>query len=387
MDSYSKPPLARPAQAGKGFASGSRHGDAASTGQGLAYTITRFRSAAATARNVALVGDAGRLGRYAVHVTVLALAVIAVGASAAPRVDALSASILSASIAEPLPQPPFELFATRGFFASNGNAVSRLADWHTSIPYRTRRDIAVYVVQPGDTVQGIASAYGLNPETIMWANPAVEDLPDLLRIGQEIVILPIDGVYHEVKEGDSLQAIAAQYKVDVDAITGTANEWNKLQPPDYAITPGAKLIVAGGVKPYVPKLVTAYDGPIPSGARGTGRFQWPVVGRITQDYWYGHRAVDIAAPTGTPVYAADGGFVSFVGWTNVGYGYLIRIDHGNGFASWYAHLSGYDVVLGQAVRRGDRIGAVGSTGNSSGPHLHLEIRTAEGLINPRFYLP
>jgi len=286
-----------------------------------------------------------------------------------------------------LPQPPFELFATRGFFASNGNAVSRLADSHTSIPYRTRRDVAVYVVQPGDTVQGIAAAYGLNPETIMWANPAVEDLPDLLRIGQEIVILPIDGVYHEVKEGDSLQSIAAKYKAEAGAITGAANEWNKLQPPDYAITPGMKLIVAGGVKPYVPKLVTAYNGPIPSGARGTGRFQWPVVGRITQDYWYGHRAVDIAAPTGTPVYAADGGFVSYVGWTDFGYGYLIRIDHGNGFASWYAHLSGYDVVLGQAVRRGDRIGAVGSTGNSSGPHLHLEIRTAEGLINPRFYLP
>ena len=317
----------------------------------------------------------------------LLLAVIAVGVSAAPRVDSIAAGILSASIAEPLPQPSFELFATRGFFASNGNAVSRLADSHTSVPYRTRRDVVVYVVQPGDTVQGIAAAYGLNPESIMWANPPVEDLPDLLRIGQEIVILPMDGVYHEVQEGDSLQSIAAKYKVDVDAITGAANEWNKLQPPDYAIVPGMKLIVAGGAKPYVPKLVTAYNGPIPSGARGTGRFQWPAVGRITQDYWFGHRALDIAAPTGAPVYAADGGFVSFVGWTDIGYGYLIRIDHGNGFGSWYAHLSGFNVVLGQSVRRGDLIGTVGSTGHSSGPHLHFEIRTAEGLINPRFYLP
>ncbi len=385
MDSHSYPPLVNPAQAG--------HRRMSSPERGLVLQAYRFWSAAVrwsavtAVGSTALTGAGESLGRYAVHITMLLLAVIAVGVSAAPRVDSVAAGILSASIAEPLPQPSFELFATRGFFASNGNAVSRLADSHTSIPYRTRRDIVVYVVQPGDTVQGIAAAYGLNPETIMWANPAVEDLPDLLRIGQEIVVLPIDGVYHEVKEGDSLQSIAAKYKVDVGAITGAANEWNQLQAPDYTITPGVKLIVAGGSKPYVPKLVTAYNGPIPTGARGTGRFQWPVVGRITQDYWYGHRAVDIAAPTGTPVYAADGGFVSFVGWTEIGYGYLIRIDHGNGFASWYAHLSGFNVVLGQAVRRGDLIGSVGSTGHSSGPHLHFEIRTVEGLINPRFYLP
>jgi murein DD-endopeptidase MepM/ murein hydrolase activator NlpD len=333
-------------------------------------------------------GVEGTLSRVAVHASMLALTVTVLSLRGAPPIEL--GVPLSITIDEPALPQKFDLFSTRGFFANNGNTVSRLADSHTSIPFRTRRDIIVYIVQPGDTVQGIAATFGLNPETIMWSNSAIEDLPDLLRIGQEVVILPIDGVYHEVKEGDSLASIAAKYKVEVDAIIGAANEWNRLQPSDFAITPGMKLIVAGGSKPYVPKLVTAYNGPIPSGARGTGRFQWPVIGRITQDYWFGHRGLDIAAPTGSGVYAADGGFVTFAGWTDVGYGYLIRVDHGNGFATWYAHLNGFSVVLGQAVERGQLIGFVGSTGstgNSSGPHLHFEIRTGDGLLNPRLYLP
>ncbi|HLF28697.1 MAG TPA: M23 family metallopeptidase [Anaerolineae bacterium] len=348
----------------------------------LAY---RIGSAVAAVNEMALNNLGGRLGRYAVHATILSLSIVVFAFSAAPPVEPFSAT-LSATITD-LPAPPFELFVTRGFFTSNGNQIARLADSHTSIPYRIRRDIIVYHVQSGDTVQGIAAAFGLKPETLMWANPEIEDLPDLLRIGQEVVILPIDGVYHEVKAGDTLASIVAKYSVDIEAITGAANEWNGLQPPDFTISAGMKLIVAGGAKPYVPKVVTAYNGPIPSGARGTGRFQWPVIGSITQDYWYGHRALDIAAPTGAGVYVADGGFVTFVGWTDIGYGNLIRIDHGNGFATWYAHLNGFNVVLGQAVRRGDLIGYVGSTGRSSGPHLHFEIRTSDGLLNPRLYLP
>ncbi len=343
-------------------------------------------SALATVNSMALTSIGGLLARYAIHATMLGLALLVVGVSIAPQVEPVVAGTLSASVTDVLPQH-LELFATRGFFASSGNVVSRLADSHTSIPYRTRRNVIVYTVQAGDTVQGIAAAFGLKPETIMWSNSAIEDLPDLLRIGQAVIILPIDGVYHEVAAGDALESIAAKYKVGVDAILGAANEWNGLQPPDYAISVGMKLIVGGGSKPYVPKVVTAYTGPIPAGARGTGRFQWPVLGRITQDFWYGHRALDIAAPIGSGVYAADGGFVTYVGWTDVGYGYLIRVDHGNGFATWYAHLSGFHVVLGQAVKRGDLIGTVGSTGRSSGPHLHFEIRTADELINPRFYLP
>ena len=263
--------------------------------------------------------------------------------------------------------------------------ITRAAVPLTDIPNRLRREVITYTVQPGDTVQGIAIMFSIQPETIMWSNPAVEDAPDYLRIGQELVILPIDGVYHPVVKGDTLDSIAKKYKTKIEDITGVS--FNNLKSPDYVIEPGMKLIVAGGEKPFVPKVVTAYTGSIPQGARGTGRFQWPVLGTLTQGYWWGHRALDLGAGTGTPVYAADGGFVSFAGWTDIGYGRLIVIDHANGYATYYAHLNSFKVTVGQRVQRGQLIGAVGSTGNSSGPHLHFEIRYNHSLLNPRLYLP
>ena len=282
-----------------------------------------------------------------------------------------------------------ELNGKNGESLSNGNgtyrAVARMAQPHTSIPERPRLGIDTYIVQAGDTVQSIAAIYNLAPTTIMWANPAIEDAPDLLRIGQEVIILPIDGAYHTVTADDTLDSLSETYKVDSTAIATC--EYNNLVPPDYAIKEGDQLIIPGGEKPYVPKVVTSYTGSVPGGARGTGRFQWPVMGRITQGFWYGHRAIDIGAPTGSAIQAADGGFVSFAGWTDVGYGYLVVIDHANGFATYYAHLSNIYVEVGQAVERGQVIGAVGNTGWSTGPHLHFEIRYYGELLNPRAHLP
>ena len=263
--------------------------------------------------------------------------------------------------------------------------VTRQATPHTIIPDRPRLSIITYTVRAGDTVETIAARFGLEPTTIMWTNTAVEDAPDLLRIDQRLTILPIDGVYHTVAEGDTLQIIADKYDAEVDAILEC--EHNPLEAPTYALSTGMRLIVPGGEKPFVARVVTSYTGAIPEGARGTGLFQWPVLGYITQGYWYGHRAIDIAAPTGTALRAADGGFVSFAGWTDVGYGYLIVIDHANGFATYYGHLNNFYVSAGQAVERGQVIGATGSTGWSTGPHLHLEIRYNSVLQNPRAYLP
>lgn len=325
--------------------------------------------------------------RFTAHLTVIAVivATLFIGRGLGP---AARRSTLNANRPDAAPPPAdttlVETFFERGFFLDS-NVVSPLADARTLIPTRLRREIEVYVVQSGDTVQGIAAIFGLQPETIMWSNPAVEDTPDLLRIGQEIVILPIDGVYHEVAEGDTLSGIAQKYKVEINAITDVP--WNNLAAPDYAITAGMKLIVAGGVKPLITKTVVSYSGPIPTGAVGTGLFRWPVLGRITQDYWSGHRAIDIATPPNTPVYAADSGYVSFVGWTDVGYGYLVRIDHGNGFETWYAHNNSFAVSLGEQVERGQVIAYSGSTGRSTGPHVHFEIRYLGGLQNPRVYLP
>jgi murein DD-endopeptidase MepM/ murein hydrolase activator NlpD len=338
------------------------------------------------------------ISRFTGHLVVLALVAGAAALSGtvltvpfAFSQTALAEETMAPTPAAPLGVRPFssELpsLGTRGqtWRASDVENIVRAPVPLTEIPSRLRRSVITYTVQPGDTVQGIAITYGIQPETIMWSNSAVEDAPDYLRIGQELVILPVDGVYHTVAKGDTLESIAKKYKATIESITGVS--FNNLQPPDYKIEPGTKLIVAGGEKPYVPKVVTAYTGSVPQGARGTGRFQWPVLGTLTQGYWWGHRALDLGAPTGSPAYAADGGFVSFAGWTDIGYGNLVVIDHANGYATYYAHLSGFRVYAGQSVQRGQLIGLVGSTGNSSGPHLHFEIRYNYSLLNPRLYLP
>ncbi len=337
--------------------------------------------------------------RTSAHLAIVAVTIMAIALSGmewpAQAASDLPAPVLSASAENGKSEDDTEdvlaaLNGHNGAASLNGGnrpngTITRLAQPNTIFPERPRLDIITYTVQVGDTVQGIADLFRLNPTTVMWANPAVEDAPDLLRIGQEVTILPIDGVYHEVAEGDLLESIAEKYEVEPEAIV--ACEYNHLESADQPLEAGIYLVVPGGEKPYVPKVVTTYTGSVPEGARGTGLFQWPVLGRITQGYWYGHRAIDIGAPTGSAVMAADGGFVSFAGWTDVGYGYLIVIDHANGFATYYAHLSNIYVSTGQAVERGQVTGAVGSTGWSTGPHLHFEVRYYGTQQNPRAYLP
>jgi len=334
--------------------------------------------------------------RASAHVVVIAVAIVAIGLSGIDwPAQAASTSpelILPASAegqeSEKLAQEVLVGFSEqngRASAGSNGGAIPRLAQPHTTFPDRPRLDVVTYIVQAGDTVQAIAALFGLQPTTIMWANPSIEDAPDLLRIGQEVMILPVDGAYHEVAEGDTIESIAEKYEVEPEAIV--ACEYNRLEPGSHLLAEGMRLVIPGGEKPYIPKVVTTYTGSVPEGARGTGRFQWPVLGRITQGYWYGHRAIDIGAPTGSALLAADGGFISFAGWTDVGYGYLVVIDHTNGFATYYAHLSNIYVSTGQAVERGQVIGAVGSTGWSTGPHLHFEVRYYGVQQNPRAYLP
>jgi murein DD-endopeptidase MepM/ murein hydrolase activator NlpD len=283
---------------------------------------------------------------------------------------------LGLGLARPSVNPPW---------TNNNATIVRLAQPRTEIPRRPRLDVITHTVQAGETVQSIAEAYGLQPTTLLWSNRKLEELPDLLRIGQGVVILPLDGVYHTVAESDTLDSIAEKYKVEVETITSLP--LNNLRPPLFGIQEGMKLIVPDGTKPYVPRRVTSYTGPIPSNARGTGAFVWPVSGTITQSYWWGHRAIDIGAPTGSAVLASDGGYVAFVGWTDIGYGYLIILDHANGYSTYYGHLSQMYVMLGQQISRGQVIGAVGSTGNSTGPHLHLEIRYGGTEQNPLVYLP
>ncbi len=280
------------------------------------------------------------------------------------------------------PTPP----VNSGGYYLEDDALSLYPVFHTVIQEKPRESVITYTVQAGDTVFDIARRFGITPETIMWSNPELEDNPDWLPVGMEIVILPVSGVYHTVKAGDTVEKLAKEYKVDPSAIINFP--LNNLKPP-YELTPGQKIIVPGGEKPYKPKVVRHYTGPIPEGAaRGTGRFAWPIDGPlyITQYFWRLHRAIDIGVPEGTPVYAADSGFVVYAGWNDQGYGKLVIIDHRNGFMTYYAHLSVVKVNVGMSVHKGQIIGLSGNTGKSTGPHLHFEIRLNGVPRNPLGFL-
>ncbi len=256
---------------------------------------------------------------------------------------------------------------------------------HTEIPKRPRKEVITYTVVGGDTIIGIAKRFGISPESVLWANERTELNPEFLRIGQELLIPPTTGVLHEVKSGDTLDALAQKYKADKNAII--ALEANALTLP-YTLIPGQKIMVPGGEKPYTPKVVYGYSGSIPTNAtKGSGNFGWPITGVITQQFWTGHRAIDIGARIGSPVVAADNGYVVLVAYDEFGYGKHVIINHGNGFETLYAHLSVILVAPGQSVAKGQPIGFSGNTGRSSGPHLHFEIRYLGVQRNPFNYLP
>ncbi|MBI5029264.1 MAG: peptidoglycan DD-metalloendopeptidase family protein [Chloroflexi bacterium] len=253
-----------------------------------------------------------------------------------------------------------------------------------NIPKHQRSAIEQYTVQSNDNVSRIADKFEIKPETILWANPQIENDPDLLSIGQVLTILPINGVYHTVVTGDSVDKIAKKYKGDASAIIDY--ELNNIHSGD-ALTVGQKLIVPEGKKPIVQRTVQAYGGPIPANAaRGTMEFGWPVSGVITQKFWSGHLGIDIGAPLGTRVLAADSGFVIFAGWDKTGYGNFIAIDHGNGFVTTYGHFESLAVNAGDSVKKGQVIGRVGSTGRSTGPHLDFRIRQNGAWRNPFLFL-
>jgi murein DD-endopeptidase MepM/ murein hydrolase activator NlpD len=290
--------------------------------------------------------------------------------------DGLVQSVDAASnVASPLGQP---------YDTSNARAqIARSAQHHTAIPKRARLDIVTYTVQAGDTAETIAEKFDLQPTTLLWSNPEMEKMPDLLKVGQVLTILPIDGVYHKVESADTLESLAKEYKVEITDITSCP--FNDL-PEEGILSVGSQIIVPGGTKPYETRKVTTYSGPVEETVQSAGIFYWPAAGSLTQGYWYGHRAIDIGAPLRTSIIAADGGYVSFAGWTDIGYGYLVVINHQNGFETYYAHLSDIFVSEGDTVAATQVIGAMGSTGNSTGPHLHFEIRYNAYPNNPLLYL-
>jgi murein DD-endopeptidase MepM/ murein hydrolase activator NlpD len=241
---------------------------------------------------------------------------------------------------------------------------------------KPRDQVEVYVVKGGDTLARIADKYGVSIDTIKWANDLKRDS---LSVGQQVKIPPVTGIVHKVREGETVQSIAKKYKTDSQKIVNFPfNDFTDLDT--FALSVGQTLIVPDGVQPQAAAI--AQVAPPSFVAGGTGQLLWPTSGVISQNpVWY-HMAFDIANPSAPGVMAADGGAVVLVEYLRYGYGQHIIVDHGGGLSTLYAHLSEIYVKPGDKVARGQVIGRMGSTGRSTGTHLHFETRRGGTPVNP-----
>lgn len=249
----------------------------------------------------------------------------------------------------------------------------------TQFSDKPRDQMITYPVQQGDTLSKIAEKFGVSIDTIKWSNDLKRDS---LIVGQELKIPPVSGIVHKVREGETIQTIAKRYKTDAQKIVNFPfNDFADLDT--FALNIGQTLVVPDGVMPEAPAIAR----PIPPVfAGGTGQLLWPAGGIITQyPVWY-HNAVDIANPAAPGIAAADSGAVVLTEYLRYGYGFHIIVDHGDGLSTLYAHMSEIYVKSGDRVARGQIIGKMGSTGRSSGMHLHFEVRKNGAVVNPLPFL-
>ena len=290
----------------------------------------------------------------------------------------------------------------QGAGGSGTVAIDRLLQLKTIIPERPRYDPIMYRVSRGDGMWAIADEYKLKSETILFVNSQLEDNPHNLRPGMELTIPPVDGLYYEWQDGDTLDTVAAKFNAKPEDIL--AFPGNNIDLTDPVIKPGAKIMIPGGsreLRNWEADLVTMARSN--NGSTGTSDFGsnacgggpidnslgWPADDHSLSGnpYGPGHLGIDISAPEGSNVYAAGAGVVTMAaqGW-NYGYGNVIQIDHGNGWVTVYAHLSQINVSVCQMVGQGTLIGYSGNTGNSFGAHLHFEIRIGGSNVNPYDYV-
>ena len=272
--------------------------------------------------------------------------------------------------------------------------------------YSTKTAEVTYEVKKGDTWSEIAEDHGLSSKELLALNPGYNI--DKLQIGEVLTLsasVPyltmtvvqreryVEDVMYEIEYTDTASLYKGDYKVTSAGVYGAAD-----------VVATATYVNGEETERTVLSSVTLREPVTEQRLRGTterptwhptGTFRWPVSGRITS-YFGGrkspggigstnHKGIDIAAPRGTPVYAADGGTVTYAGWMS-GYGYLVRINHGNGYETYYGHNSSLTVSVGQHVYKGQQIARVGSTGNSTGNHCHFEVRYNGVARNPLNYL-
>ncbi|MDP1709733.1 MAG: M23 family metallopeptidase [Candidatus Komeilibacteria bacterium] len=272
--------------------------------------------------------------------------------------------------------------------SESGDAFLRPDMTGTEITPVRRDKIITYMVAEGDTISEIADKFDVSTNTILWENNLGPR--DFIKPGQQLSILPVTGLSHTIKKGDSINSLAARYRAQAADII----EVNKLaDASDLRV--GQKIIVPDGI-PISTKPATVVargsnatiGGLFKNAPAASGHFNWPTISRRISQYYRGwrHTGLDIAAPTGQPVYASDEGVVITAGWNSGGYGLYIIIDHGNGIQTLYGHNSKINVQRGDRVNKGQVIGQVGSTGRSTGPHVHYEVRVNGNRVNPLEYL-
>lgn len=256
--------------------------------------------------------------------------------------------------------------------------------FQTKISPKPRDSIIVHKVEKGETISTIAESYGIDADTIRWANNLSSDS---LTVGDELKILPVSGMAHKVIAGDTIYTIAKKYDTDTQKIINFPfNDF--ADPENFTLAQGQTLIVPDGIKP---KAVIRSPRPAPQFtpdtlAQGSAGYVWPTLGTITQyPVWY-HLAIDIANSSAPSVVAAKAGRVEYVGCQRVGYGCHVILSNGDGIETVYAHLQRIDVSGGQDVGQGQQLGQMGSTGRSTGTHLHFEVRKNGVIINPLPYL-
>lgn len=237
----------------------------------------------------------------------------------------------------------------------------------TKVILRPRDEILDYEIRGNDTLVDIAAHNRISLETLLWANDIAPD--HLLLLGKTLRIPPVDGVIYRVIEGDVLHKIAEEYESNPVAIA----EYNRIGL-STTLVPGMELIIPHGILPEALRKsssgeqLSEREQPVAA----FGEFRWPTHGAITQYFHAYHPGLDIGNRTGTPIVAADAGQVVVAGWSPIGYGNRIVIDHGNGWVTTYNHLSTFAVTVGDFVKAGEIIGGMGNTGYSTGPHLHFE---------------
>ncbi len=252
-----------------------------------------------------------------------------------------------------------------------------------------RQGATTYVVQEGDTISSIAGQFSLKSPTILWENDLGEH--SIIKPGQKLLIPPANGLTHVVKKGETLLAIAKKYESEASKII---NYNNLIDADDISI--GQKIFIPDGIKappppPPTPARSAIASFIIPDSAPivSQNRMLWPTDSRrITQYYSWSHHGLDIGGKTTNYIYASDDGVVSvakYSGW-NSGYGTHIMIDHGNSKKTLYGHLSKNFVQVGEKVKKGQVIGMMGTTGRSTGVHLHFAGRFGSSLVNPLKYV-